>query len=129
MTDDNPIVHITRHRVADVVTPSCEHILNNDTIEKLKSVIFALLRDSENKNLILDLRLIQSISSAGLGLLIKIRKAMDQKRGQLKVCCLHAKVSNTPQDQYIYELLKVVRLDTYLDICDSVEHALEQMAS
>ena len=75
-----------------------------------------LIESSERINLVLDFCKVQFLTSAVLGLLIRVSKKVYESQGQLKLCGINKK---------ILEIFKITRLDKifeiYLDRHDAVQ--------
>jgi anti-anti-sigma factor len=70
-------------------------------------------------NLILDFGNVRFLSSAVLGLLIRINKRIYECEGQLRLCSISPK---------IYEIFKITRLTKTFDIYESIEDAIEDLS-
>jgi len=125
MEEVKPIVSINHTENAAVVTLLYEEIVSDADINKLEESITALIIQGRSKNLVLDFSRVRYLSSSALGYLITLNKSLKQQNGSLKVCGIDKKVKNASNDRYIYELLKIVQLDKFFDIYDSVDDALQ----
>lgn len=127
MNEVKPIVSIEYAQNAAIATLMCPEVLSDADIEKLQDSIVPLIMTKGDINLILDFTNVRMISSMALGFLLKLRKQIQQRNGQLKICGISKKVTSSASDTYIYEILKVVQLDTIFDICENVTEALESL--
>jgi anti-sigma B factor antagonist len=125
MEEVKPIVSIDHTENAVVVTLLYEEIVSDADINKLEESITALIIQGRLKNLVLDFSRVRYLSSSALGYLVTLNKSLRQQGGCLKVCGIDKKVKNASNDRYIYELLKIVQLDKFFDIYDSVDDALQ----
>jgi len=105
---------------ATLVTFVDEKILEEIDIEALQSSIMVLIEQTERINLILDFRNVQFLSSAVLGLLIRISKKIYEHDNQLRLCNISPK---------IYEVFKITRLTRVFDICKDAEAAVESLSA
>jgi len=100
---------------ATIVTFTDEKILEEQDISVLQDSIIAVIESaSGGVNLILDFSKVKFLSSAVLGLLIRISKRVYQRNGQLRLCNINPK---------IYEIFKITRLTKIFDIYPDVKSA------
>jgi anti-sigma B factor antagonist len=112
-----PRIAVEYARNATIVTFTEEKILEEHDISALQDSIMAVIESaSGGMNLILDFIKVQFLSSAMLGLLIRISKRVYQRDGQLRLCNISPK---------IYEIFKITRLTKIFDIYPDVESASE----
>lgn len=97
-----------------------EKILEEKDIQALQDSIMSVVEQSTQIKLILDFRNVKFLSSAVLGLLIRISKKVYEYDGQLRLCNI---------DPKIYEIFKITRLTRIFDICRSVDDAVESLSS
>ena len=99
----------------DVVVVHCEgRIVYRDEATALSRVVGELLH--KGSKLILDLTAVTAMDSAGIGELVLLETWAQQRQAELK-CAGATTVVRT--------LLDITNLDSVLDVCDSVEEALE----
>ncbi len=101
---------------AIVVTFTDEKILEERDIQALQESIMSVIEQAEHINLILDFCNVRFLSSAVLGLLIRISKKIYEGGGTLKLCNINPK---------IYEIFKITRLTKIFDIYKDLESASE----
>jgi len=112
-----PRIAVEYARNATIVNFTDEKILEEHDIGALQDSIMAVIESaSGGMNLILDFSKVQFLSSAMLGLLIRISKRVYQRDGQLRLCNISPK---------IYEIFKITRLTKIFDIYPDVESASE----
>lgn len=112
-----PRIAVEYARNATIVTFTDEKILEEHDIGTLQDSIMAVIESaSGGMNLILDFSKVQFLSSAMLGLLIRISKRVYQRDGQLRLCNISPK---------IYEIFKITRLTKIFDIYPDVKSASE----
>jgi anti-sigma B factor antagonist len=112
-----PRIAVEYGQNATIVTFTEEKILEEHDISALQDSIMAVIESaSGGMNLILDFIKVQFLSSAMLGLLIRISKRVYQRDGQLRLCNISPK---------IYEIFKITRLTKIFDIYPDVESASE----
>ena len=80
----------------------------------------SVVEQAENIYLILDFSNVQFLSSAVLGLLIRISKRIYEREGQLRLCNINPK---------IYEIFKITRLNKIFDIYQDIESATENLST
>lgn len=100
---------------ATIITFTDEKILEERDISALQDSITSVIESaSGGVNLILDFRKVRFLSSAVLGLLIRVSKRVYQRNGQLRLCNINPK---------IYEIFKITRLTKIFDIYPDVKSA------
>ena len=101
---------------ATIIRFADEKILEEKDIQALQESIMSVIEQAERINLILDFGNVRFLSSAVLGLLIRISKRIYERDGQLKLCNINPK---------IYEIFKITRLTKTFDIYNDIESATE----
>ena len=104
---------------ATIVRFTDEKILEEKDIKALQESIMSIVEQAERINLILDFGNVRFLSSAVLGLLIRISKRFYERDGQLRLCNINPK---------IYEIFKITRLTKTFDICEDVQSAAEDIS-
>ena len=104
---------------ATIIRFTDEKILEEQDIQALQESIMSVIEQAERINLILDFGNVRFLSSAVLGLLIRISKRIYERDGQLRLCNINAK---------IYEIFKITRLTKTFDIYDDIETASEDLS-
>ena len=104
---------------ATVVGFTDEKILEEREIAALQEAIMSIIEQPEHINLILDFSNVRFLSSAVLGLLIRISKRIYEHDGQLKLCNINPK---------IFEIFKITRLTKTFDICKDLDSAVEEIS-
>jgi anti-sigma B factor antagonist len=100
---------------ATIITFTDEKILEEQDISALQDSIISVIESASGGiNLILDFSKVRFLSSAVLGLLIRISKRVYQRNGQLRLCNINPK---------IYEIFKITRLTKIFDIYPDVKSA------
>jgi anti-sigma B factor antagonist len=115
-----PMISVEYAGNATVVKFTDEKILEEKDIKALQDSILPIIESASGQiNLVLDFGNVRFLSSAVLGLLIRISKRIYECEGQLKLCNISPK---------IYEIFKITRLTKTFDIYDSIEGAIEDLA-
>jgi anti-sigma B factor antagonist len=104
---------------ATIVAFTDEKILEERDIKALQESIMSVIEQAERINLILDFGNVRFLSSAVLGLLIRLSKRIYERDGSLRLCNINPK---------IYEIFKITRLTKTFDICKDVESAVEGLS-
>jgi anti-sigma B factor antagonist len=104
---------------ATIIGFTDQKILEEKDIKALAESITSVIEQAERINLILDFGNVRFLSSAVLGLLIRISKRIYERDGQLGLCNINPK---------IYEIFKITRLTKTFDIYNSVESAMEGLS-
>lgn len=115
MAEMKPRISVEYSDNATVVSFVDEKILEEMDIRALQETIMSVIEQSKGINLILDFGNVRFLSSAVLGLLIRISKRVYEQDGQLKLCSINPK---------IYEVFKITRLTQTFDIYKDVESAI-----
>jgi anti-sigma B factor antagonist len=119
MTPARPTISVEYVENATVVTFTEEKILEDKDIQALQESIMSVIAQTGGINLILDFCNVRFLSSAVLGLLIRVSKKVYEHDGQLKLCNINPK---------IYEIFKITRLTKIFDICQDLESATGSLA-
>ena len=118
MTQVKPRISVEYAENATIVTFVDEKILEEMDIQALQASVMSVVEEAERINLILDFCNVQFLSSAVLGLLMRISKKVYEKDGQLKLCNISPR---------IYEIFKITRLNQIFDIHEDVDRAIESL--
>lgn len=115
-----PMISVEYAGNTTIVRFTDEKILEEKDIKALADSILPIIESASGRiNLILDFGNVRFLSSAVLGLLIRISKRIYECEGQLRLCNISPK---------IYEIFKITRLTKTFDIHDSVESAIEDLS-
>ena len=105
---------------ATVVSFTDEKILEEKDIMELQESLMSVIESASGKiSLILDFGNVRFLSSAVLGLLIRVSKRIYEQDGRLRLCNINPK---------IYEIFKITRLTKTFDIYTDVESAAEDIS-
>jgi anti-sigma B factor antagonist len=119
MAEIKPRIDIDYVENATIVRFTDEKILEEKDVNALQDSIMSVVEQGERIKLILDFGNVRFLSSAVLGLLIRLSKRIYEKDGQLKLCNINSK---------IFEIFKITRLTTTFDIYKDVESAVEDLS-
>jgi len=119
MAEIKPRISVEYAEKATIVSFTDEKILEERDIKALQDSIMSVVEQTERIKLILDFGNVQFLSSAVLGLLIRLSKRIYEHDGQLKLCNI------TPK---IFEIFKITRLTKTFDIYKDVESAVEDLS-
>ena len=119
MAEIKPRISIEYVDKATVVGFTDEKILEEKDIKALRESIMSLVEQAGRIKLILDFGNVRFLSSAVLGLLIRLSKRIYEQEGELKLCNINPK---------IFEVFKITRLTTTFDIHKDVESAIEDLS-
>lgn len=120
MAEIKPRISLQYVEDATIVTFVDEKILEEMDIQALQASVMSVVEEAERINLILDFSNVQFLSSAVLGLLMRISKKVYEKEGQLRLCNISPR---------IYEIFKITRLNQIFDIHEDVDRAIESLLS
>ncbi len=101
---------------ATVVTLADEKILDGEAIKALEDSIMPLIDGAVN--LVIDFSNVRFLSSAVLGLLIRITKRVNENKGRLKLCSISPR---------IFDIFKITRLDEIFEIYPDVKKAMQTL--
>jgi len=104
---------------ATIMSFTDEKILEEKDIIALQESIMSVIEQAERINLILDFGNVRFLSSAVLGLLIRISRRIYERDSQLRLCNINPK---------IYEIFKITRLTKTFDIYNDIETASEGLS-
>jgi len=113
MEEVKPRISVYCAQNATVVTLVDEKILDEETISALEESIMPLIDGPVN--LVIDFSNVRFLSSAVLGLLIRVSKRINENKGRLKLCSIE------PQ---ILDIFKITRLDEIFEIYPDVKKAM-----
>jgi anti-sigma B factor antagonist len=120
MASIKPRISVEYAENATIVTFTDEKILEEKDVQALQESIMSVIESASGGiNLILDFRNVRFLSSAVLGLLIRISKKVYEHDGQLKLCSINPK---------IYKVFKITRLTKIFDIYQDIESAAESLS-
>ncbi|MHC4912578.1 MAG: STAS domain-containing protein [Planctomycetota bacterium] len=118
MASIEPKMSVEYAENAAIITFTEEKILEEKDIQTLSESIVSIVEQGERINLILDFCNVRFLSSAVLGLLIRVSKKVYERDGQLKLCNIDPKIN---------EIFKITRLNKIFDICQDIEDASESL--
>ena len=101
-----------------ITTLMDENILESDDIEAIEKSIMPLIEQVDNINLVIDFCKVQFLSSATLGLLVRVSKKVYESGGKLRLCGINRK---------ILEIFKITRLDKVFEIIEDREKAVASL--
>jgi len=119
MAEIRPRISVEYAKNATIVAFTDEKILEETDIQALRESIMSVVEQAELINLVLDFGNVQFLSSAVLGLLIRISKRIYEHGGQLRLCNINPK---------IYEIFKITRLTKTFHIYKDVESAVKGLS-
>ena len=117
MAQIKPRISVEYAENATIVSFVDEKILEEMDIRALQETIMSVIESaSGGMNMILDFGNVRFLSSAVLGLLIRVSKRIYERDGRLKLCNINPK---------IYEVFKITRLTKTFDIYNDVDSAVD----
>ncbi len=119
MAEIKPRISVEYAEKATIISFTDEKILEESDIKALQDSIMSVVEQTERIKLILDFGNVRFLSSAVLGLLIRLSKRIYEHDGQLKLCNINPK---------IFEIFKITRLTKTFDIYKDVESAVEDLS-
>jgi anti-sigma B factor antagonist len=119
MTQMNPRITVSYQDTATIVTFTDEKILEEKDVRQLEQSLASLIDQADGIALVLDFSNVRFMSSAVLGLLIKVSKRVYEHQGRLALCAIGPK---------IYEIFKITRLTKIFDIYKDADAAVKHLA-
>ena len=119
MADISPRISVEYALDATVVTFTDERILEEKDIRELEQSLSSVIEQADGVNLVLNFCNVKFLSSAVLGLLIKISKRIYERDGRLALCGISPK---------IHEIFKITRLTKIFDIHKDVNAAIDRIS-
>ena len=115
-----PQISVDYKQGATVVTFRNEKILDDVDIQALADSIFGLIKEVQEVNLILDFQHVGFMSSAVLGLLIRVSKKVHENGGQIRLCGISRR---------IYQAFEITGLNKIFDIFPDIDDALRSTSA
>jgi len=120
MAEIKPRISVEYSENATIVTFTDEKILEEKDIQAIQESIMSVVESASGGiNLILDFCNVRYLSSAVLGLLIRVSKRICERESQLRLCNINPK---------LYEIFKITRLNKAFDIYRDVESAVKDLS-
>ena len=107
MEPNEPKLSVENGTDVTIVTFEEENILEEPQIRRLEQALTPVIRRNQAKQLILNFENVKFMSSAFLGLLVKVHKRVLELNGHLQLCNLHPK---------IYKVFEITKLTKIFDI-------------
>ena len=108
MGKEQPKIRVEYGIDVTLVTFADERIVDEDQIRKLQEAFQAVIEKNENKKLVLNFANVQFMTSAFLGLLIRIHKKVLESGGRLQLSNLDSNIQKVFE---ITQLTKVFDID------------------
>ncbi len=116
MDQVQPKIGVEYTENATIATLTDEQILDQAEVQALENSIMPLVEEAGAINLVIDFGNVKFLTSAALGLLIRVSKRIYESGGHLKLCGINPK---------ILEIFKITRLDRIFDIYDDRPGAMQ----
>jgi anti-sigma B factor antagonist len=120
MTDLKPKIIVEYQGDITIVTFTNDTILDERDVKAIEDSVLPLVRQSDPAQIILDFTNVKFLSSAVLGTLIRVLKAVNRKDGKLALCGINDK---------IYDIFKITRLNKIFDIYTDFAQALKSFSA
>ncbi len=115
MAEIKPNISVQYTENATVLAFTDRKILEDQDIRSLQDSVMSVVEQADDIQLVLDFGQVEFLSSAVLGLLIRISKRISEKDGKLSLCNISPK---------IYEVFKITQLTKIFDNQRDVDSAL-----
>jgi len=116
MLESTPRVSLSQDGAATVVELIDKKILDEVAIMEIGDQLLALVHQTDQPRLVLDFQNVGHMSSSALGMLVTIRKQVNDKNGQLRLCNIQPT---------IHEIFTITRLGEIFDIRATRDDALD----
>lgn len=116
MADATKPLTVTPVKDVSVVEFTNNRILDESVLEDIRATLGQLVEAASHPKLLLDFGHVDHMSSAALGLLINIHKAIREKNGQLRLCGIQ------PQ---IFEVFVTTKLNKVFRIVTTRQEAMD----
>ena len=118
MAEVRPNISVQYTDNATILTFTDRKILEEQDIKALQESIMSVVDQCDGIRLILDFGHVEFLSSAVLGLLIRVSKRIHEKNGKLRLCNISPKIN---------EVFRITQLTKIFDIHRDVDSALESL--
>lgn len=118
MEQMSPRISVAYAEQATIATFTDEKILEEKEVRELEQTLTSLIEQADGIALVLDFSNVRFMSSAVLGLLIKVSKRVYERGGKLALCAIGPR---------IYEIFKITRLTKIFDIYKDADTAVRRL--
>jgi anti-sigma B factor antagonist len=115
MSTEKPRISVEYDGNATIVTLVDQKLLEDEAIRELQGSLMSVIEEGGQICLLIDFCNVGFLSSAVLGLLIRVSKKIYESDGQLRLCNINSK---------IFEVFKITRLTKIFDIHKDREAAI-----
>lgn len=112
MDPKEPKITIENGQDVTIVTLDEQNILEEQQIRRLERALMPVIAENEDKRLVLNFENVRFMSSASLGLLVKVHKRVTEQGGHLQLYNL---------DPKIYKVFEITKLTRIFDIVRATE--------
>lgn len=119
MQQIHPRIAVQYEEKATIVTFTDEKILEETDIREVEKSLLSVVEQGDGIHLVLNFDNVKFLSSAVLGLLIRLSRRIYEKDGKLALCGISPK---------IYEIFKITRLTKVFEIFKDAGAAIEHMS-
>jgi len=92
-----------------LVTFTDENILEEQQIRRLERALLPVVRENQEKRLVLNFQNVKFMSSSFLGLLVKVHKRVVEMGGGLQLCNLDPKIYKVFEITQLVKIFDIVR--------------------
>ncbi|MDD5459343.1 MAG: STAS domain-containing protein [Phycisphaerae bacterium] len=114
MEQSSPKISVAYAESVMVIGFTEERILEQKDIDVLSESLTAAVEKADNQKIILDFGNVKFLSSAVLGVLIRITKKIYERGGKVRFCSI---------DPKIFEIFKITRLNKIFEIYPDMDSA------
>lgn len=103
------------HDANGVTVFTVEDAKEGDVVMAQREWLYKTIESAENPRFIVDLAAIQYMASSDIGVLITLKRRVDARKG---------KVAIVNVDPFIYDVLRMMRIDKLFTICEGMPAAV-----
>lgn len=118
MSNADPRIGVDYRQDVTIISLTRKRILDSSDIEAIENSIIPVVEQARPINLVLDFSEVEFLSSAMLGVLIRISRRVYESNGKLAFCCINSK---------IFQIFKITRLNKIFDIYDNQDQAVSAL--
>lgn len=119
MPDSQPRLKTRKQGNVTLVEFEDRKILEEHVINLIGERLAEIVETQNEPRLLLDFRNVEHLSSAALGMLITLKKQLDDRQGRMALANIHAQ---------ILEVFKITRLNKLFNIQNNTEDAIQSLA-
>ncbi|MBN1437546.1 MAG: STAS domain-containing protein [Sedimentisphaerales bacterium] len=116
MEKHGPRIEVTREGSITIVDLLDEEVLEEHIIADIAESLFGVIEDEKPVKMVLSFARVKHMSSAALGMLIRLNKHTEETGGCLKLCDIR---------EALYQVFLITKLNKLFDIYDNEDTAVK----